>query len=327
MPFLRAGDNAAMYPAVMTIAGYREADDRTVNEVFGWLFRMFTLSAGHMTDYRVDLGTALTMAGRSEFDRLLKLCVRAKLIEKVRHDGEQMLRLIEDPEFLHVRLKAEVEWERQQRLDASDPRLTIPVRARDGDACRYCGIVVYWRGRRSNRSGSLDHVTPGAPAVLDQFVVACQGCNSGLRDAAGSERAHLRPPPAVPFYSAHTAEWLTRNGHPVAASDDTLRPALADTAPLRPASADPAPTSDPAPPDPAHSDPAEAGPRAPSSDPVMDEAVRNAISLTKESHSVGSGLDGPGRVSLGTAQPPTRPKRSPRGRAARGRPRDGSWTK
>lgn len=319
MPFLRAGDNSAMYPPIMGIAGYREADDRTVNEVFGWLFRLFTLSAGHMTDYRVDLGTAVTIAGgREPFERLLKLCVRAKVVQRVRHDGEAMLRLVEDPEFLHLRLKAEVEWERQQRQDAQDPRLTIPVRLRDGDACRYCGIVVYWRGRRSTRSGSLDHVEPGAPAVLDQFVVACQGCNSGLRDVAGAERAHLRPPPAAPFYSAHTADWLTRNGHPVAASDDTKRPALADPAPQRPASADNAPTSDPAP----------AGHRAPSSDPVMDEAVRNAISLTKESSSMGSGRDGPGRVSLGTAQPPSRPKRSARGRSARGgRPRNGSWTK
>ena len=51
MPWARLGDNAATYPKLMQIAGYRGADDRAVNEVRGWLLACATQSAGHLTDY------------------------------------------------------------------------------------------------------------------------------------------------------------------------------------------------------------------------------------------------------------------------------------
>jgi hypothetical protein len=46
------------------------------------------------------------------------------------------------------------------------------------------------------------------------MVVACKSCNSELRDLAGLERDTLNPPPEQPYYSAFTAEWLTKNGRP-----------------------------------------------------------------------------------------------------------------
>ena len=63
MPWLRAGDNAATHPSVMALLTVRGADDRTANEVFGFVMRCAMQSAGHMTDYRVDLGTAHLLAG------------------------------------------------------------------------------------------------------------------------------------------------------------------------------------------------------------------------------------------------------------------------
>lgn len=243
MPWTRTGDNAATYPKLMVTAGLRGADERTVNEVAGWLWRCAFQSAAHMTDYAIDMGTAW-MLGGARTEELIALCTKAGLLSEVRTAGVRSLKLIEDPEFIHIRLRKEVEWERVQRRDTRDPRLRVPVLLRDGDQCRYCGVVVMWRGQTSNRSGCLDHRVPGEAGTPDTMVVACMRCNSSRNDnPQWDDDNPIQPPPASPLYGRHTAAYLTQHGHPTVESVGNPQrhatPKSADTAPqsVRPAAA------------------------------------------------------------------------------------------
>lgn len=197
----------------MSVAGLQGSDGRSVNEVFGFVSRLAMLSAAHLTDYVVDAGT-VAMIGGANTDELIRLCVKVGLLKKCRVDGMTAYKVVDDPDFLHLRLKAEIEWQRQQQADGKNERLTVPIRLRDGDLCRYCGVMVMWLGRPSPNSATFDHLNPGEAATVDTLVVACRGCNSGLRDIAGREHEHLKAAPAEPYYSEFTAEWLNNRGHP-----------------------------------------------------------------------------------------------------------------
>lgn len=214
MPWARLGDNAATYPKLMQIAGYRGADDRAVNEVRGWLLACATQSAGHLTDYVVDAGTAALFGG-ARTKVLVKWCVQAGLLTPIKVGGATAWTIINDPEFIHIRTRAEVEWDRQRDLDVRNTGLTVPVRLRDGDNCRYCGVLVQWRGRKSNRSAEYDHREPGVAATLETYVVACRRCNGARQANLQWDDDHpLRPAPVSPRYGATTAAFLTDNGYP-----------------------------------------------------------------------------------------------------------------
>jgi len=241
MPWIRSGDNAATYPPLMSIAGMRGADERTVNEAAGFVFRCAFQSGAHMTDYLVDVGTAY-MIGGARTDELLRLCQRAGIFTEVKDKGLRYFKLIEDPEFIHIRLRKEIEWERQQRNDTRDPGLRAPVLLRDGDQCRWCTKRVEWRGRTTNRTGTLDHLHPGQPGTVETMVVACKACNSARQANPQWEADHpLLAAPRAPLYGRWTAEYLTENGYPtepnIGPSDATqqpqARPSGADTAPER----------------------------------------------------------------------------------------------
>jgi hypothetical protein len=272
----------------MQVAGDPSADERTVNEVAGWLWRCSTLSGAHTTDYVVDYGTAL-MLGGSRTEELVRLCVAAGLLTPTTTaKGHRAWLIIQDPEFIHIRLRDEIEWERQQRNDTRDPALVVPVRRRDGDTCRWCGVLVQWRGKKTNRTGTLDHLKPGEAGTVDTLVVACLGCNSARKDNAElwDDNHQLRPAPTAPLYGKWTAKLLTENGWPTEAnvrSDDAApHEAAADTAPrqgVRPAAP---PAARPAP---------ELGPKSPA----------NSTAQVDRSSPAGSG-----RVSLGSGNhPPT----------------------
>lgn len=299
----------------MRAAAAPGADGRSVNEVFGFFFRLATQSAAHTTDYVVDAGT-VQMFGGANADTLVRQCLKIGLLSKTRIDGLPAYRLLNDPEFIHIRLRSEVEWERQQRSDTSDPRLSVPVRARDGDHCRYCGVMVQWRGRTTTRKGTLDHLDPAEPAKVDTLVVACKGCNSELRDQAGLERETLRPAPTAPFYSQTTAEWLTKNGRPTAPTEAPRRPGsqpdTADHAAPSPNGHRPGSQPDTAPPPADPSDPAPAGHREPASTEMRAHAPPKSFPVTAGMSSAGSGRDGfrAGTGSgSGTARSGKRPRR------------------
>lgn len=237
MAWQRSGDTGATYPPLMAVRGDRRSDDRTINEVAGFLWRLSMQSGAHLTDYVVDVGTVEMLGPATRASELVRLCVKQGLLTKVPGG----YRIVQDPDFIHLRLRAEVERERQQRGDTADLALTVPVRRRDGDHCRWCGIGVVWPGRKTKRSAELDHLHPdkldaGIPTTVDDLVIACRGCN---RTRAGNraewDSAHtLRPVPVRPFYTGWTADFLTENGYPTQPSSDSARPA-------------PAPGADPAP--------------------------------------------------------------------------------
>lgn len=234
MPWLRSGDNAATHPIVMRVLAANPRDDRAVNEVFGYVMRCALQSAGHVTDYVVDLGTAY-MFGGARTDTLIELAAEAGYWRRIEHNGLPALRIVDDPEFIHMKLKAEIEWEKQARADAANPALTVPVRLRDGDACRYCGRIANFRPgvRKGGLAGTYDHREPGKPATIETFVVACKSCNSGRRDADNADAKYpLRPAPARPYYSVHSADWLRGYDHEVTPTEN-LRPGIRPDPALR----------------------------------------------------------------------------------------------
>lgn len=98
----------------------------------------------------------------------------------------------------------------QRKRALMNPAITVPVRLRDGDECRWCGIVTWWgtRGRTSVRSGAYDHVRAGEVVSVETTVVACASCVAKRRDPRRGQLMPLVPAPAVPFYSAATVAWL-----------------------------------------------------------------------------------------------------------------------
>lgn len=318
MAWVRSGDTSATYPLLMSVVGVDGADGRSVNEVFGFVSRLAMLSAAHLTDYVVDAGT-VAMIGGENTTALLALCTKVGLLKRCKVSGMVAYKVIDDPEFLHLRLKAEIEWERQQQSDGRNESLTVPIRQRDGDLCRYCTNVVMWRGRTSPRSATFDHTEPGEAGTVDTMVVACRGCNSELRDMTGREREHLKPVPPNPYYSEFTADWLTDRGRPTA---PTPRPDnQSDNAPRKSRkkpsgqradnqSATASSDSDPAP---------DVGHRAHATGPEVPferHSERDPVAI--RSSNAGQGRVGSGNEPLSGSRTTNagsrRPKRSPRGR-------------
>lgn len=213
MAWIRVSDTAAFYPALLGVAEHDTADERSVNEVFGWWLRLATLSAQHLTDYVVTYAVVLQVSGtRAEADRLIALAEFAGLLATTTLDGgRRAVTLLNDPEFVHLKTSEEVAWEKKRREDNGNPGVTVLVRLRDGDACRYCGKVVNFRARTGKLAGTYDHRPPGQPADAERSVVACSSCNA-TRGNAPLEVADallpLLPVPAEKYYHAGTRDWF-----------------------------------------------------------------------------------------------------------------------
>ena len=251
MPWLNLGDLFATHPFVMALMRVVRADERTTNEVTGFVTRCGSQAAGHMTDYRVDLGTA-TLMGGARAELLLRQAVEAGMMTCHGRGKARFWRIVEHDDFLHMRSAEEVEWDRQRKRDAANPELTVPVRVRDGDSCRYCGQVVFWSNRKGGRGGTYDHREPGKPATVLTYVVACRACNSSRKDdPAADERMPLRPAPDAPYYSESTVKWLRGQGVTVHPTDppkggttSNLRPGTAAAAPDNAHPLRPSPSTD-----------------------------------------------------------------------------------
>ncbi len=59
-----------------------------------------------------------------------------------------------------------------------DKNARAAIKERDGDGCRYCGVEVNWKDRRSPAGGTFRLVDPEGPNEVTNVVVACRGCDS-----------------------------------------------------------------------------------------------------------------------------------------------------
>lgn len=213
MAWVRWGDNSHDHPILMNVSDFEDFDDRLLNEVHGFISRCASASGSHSTDYVIKHGTAVMIAGSSRVNKLVEVAKFAGYMTEIEHQGRKAYKLVDnDHDFLHLRLKAEIDWEAQRKKDNSNPAKIVPVRMRDGDACRWCGCVVNWGTRSGGRNGTYDHLVPGEEATVDTYVVSCGSCNASRGDGSnpGGFR-ELLPVPDKPYFSPHTIAWIASN--------------------------------------------------------------------------------------------------------------------
>lgn len=314
MPWQKSSDTAATHPKFMQIRAISGCDARTTNEVVGFLWRCSVLSAQHKTDYLVDLGTA-EMVGGPRTPALVRVAKRAGLLSDVRIEGLRGYRLTDDEEIWHIRSRRELEWESQRKRDNSDPGLKVPVVLRDGDQCRWCGVLTQMRGRTSARTFTLDHLEPGQAGTVDTMVVACLRCNTSRQDNPRWDDDHqLRPAPGAPLYGKWSADYLTNNGYPTQQNvyDDGERPAPATASGTAPTSVRPARAAAA---DTAHRRDAQRGPGETQAD-LDIQSRSNDIAALPGVGPVGSGRDGSGTGRVGPGRGRRRGRRGRGGRVA-----------
>lgn len=101
-----------------------------------------------------------------------------------------------DHNFTADAVKERRAWDVNRKALYSNPGLVGAIRARDGDACRYCGRTVNWHDRRGALGGQYDHVNPRGENTLTNVVVACRGCNNKKGGRTPEQaRMALRPAP------------------------------------------------------------------------------------------------------------------------------------
>lgn len=98
------------------------------------------------------------------------------------------------------RIAEEVQHDREP-ANSRFLRLFAPARLRDGDNCRWCGVLVSWRGPRSARSGGYIHRAENSELGP---LVACRAC---IRAGDG---APPRPAPLNPRFGEVTRALLAQ---------------------------------------------------------------------------------------------------------------------
>lgn len=348
MVYALVGDDAATNPKVLRADDLPEADDRLVNEVFGFVMRCATNSGAHLTDYFIAR-SATRLFGGPRAPELCEIAARCGYwTAHTTDDGHTGYLLADEPTFIHLRLKSEVEWDRQRKRDNANPKLTALVRLRDGDACRYCGRSVNFTHRNKGRAGTYDHNPPGVAATVDTMFVACWSCNSGRRDHPHRDQAYpLRPEPDRPLYLPNTVPWLETHGHTVEPTDPdsplwrqlqrahALPPALSQTADIPAPRPDRKPAAGPRPENTRPANPADTAthprpepssdtatvrqaPRPPARPPrstgdLQIASARSADPVAPVSKHAGSGREGPVRGGAGQVGSGRRAKRARRG--------------
>ena len=227
MPWLKVSDTAAQHRIVWRALEIPGASMQSMWSLFGQVLALAIEAAAFKTDYVVERGSVLKLTGTPEaaekFIADAMFC--GYLTDKVPlEDGRIAYKLVEDEDLFHMRLREEIDWENRRRNDTRNGALIVPIRARDGDACRWCGNVVYWGNQKGGRGATYDHLNPGVPAETpEDMVVACRSCNSSRKDNAGWA-VDLLAAPKTPYFSAKSAAWLTENGVPTKASAPSDKP-------------------------------------------------------------------------------------------------------
>ncbi len=227
MPWLKVSDTAAQHRIVWRALEIPGASMQSMWSLFGQVLALAVEAAAFKTNYVVERGSILKFTGTPEaaekFIADAMFC--GYLTDQVPlDDGRIAYKLVEDEDLFHMRLREEIDWENRRRNDTRKTSLIVPIRARDGDACRWCGHVVWWGDRKGGRGATYDHLNPGVPAETpEDMVVACRSCNSSRKDNAGWA-VDLLPAPVKPYFSAKSAAWLTENGVPTKASAPSAKP-------------------------------------------------------------------------------------------------------
>lgn len=353
MAWLKQGDAAANHPIVLAAVEMEDADDRILNECFGFVGRCATQAAAYEQDYIITVGTARHMAGSlSRYNALIKAAKYCGYLTEVEVeiDGEKRkaFKLVEDNDLFHMILKAEREWNNQRKRDTRNPELTAKVRARDGDACRYCGKSVAWGDTKSGRGATYDHINPGQGGTVDTLVVCCRECNGRRGDDPDSTWKTL-PVPAEPLYGPATVAFLKKHGTPIQPSytrtPTTPTPANGQAteqhtveqpqpaAPEEDTATEATPgqsTASTATPEPDQEPPAATAPPAATDTPPTTKPKTDLGQRAPGSGFVGTGRDGTGQAGKGSAgqggaarpEPQAQSKTKPRRRRPRTRGRN-----
>jgi hypothetical protein len=209
VPWLRVGDTFAHDPR--TTAPTAERDPRLVNELAGFVVRCASEAAAHVTDFRIDYATIVAVAGgMSEAERLITLAVKYKLFTA---SGDDAWALVDDPKYLHMRSKTDVENDNVRSRDSRNDALYLEALLRDGDNCRFCGCAAVWYDQKTGRGRTMEHINiNNQPTRLHEYVVCCR------HDQNNPERPALLPAPKDPVYGRHAqAEVKKRTGRSVRA--------------------------------------------------------------------------------------------------------------
>ncbi len=75
-------------------------------------------------------------------------------------------------------VEEKLDWDRRRKALYAIPGLVDAIRRRDKDRCRYCGVDVNWKDRRSPKGGTYDHVQPRGDNSYENVVVCCHRCNA-----------------------------------------------------------------------------------------------------------------------------------------------------
>ena len=227
MPWLKVSDTAAQHRIVWRALEIPGASMQSMWSLFGQVLALAVEAAAFKTDYVVERGSILKFTGSPDAaDKFIADAMFCGyLTDQVPlEDGRIAYKLVDDEDLFHMRLREEIDWENRRRNDTRNGALIVPIRARDGDACRWCGHVVYWGNQKGGRGATYDHLRPGVPAETpEDMVVACRSCNSSRKDNAGWA-VDLLPAPKTPYFSAKSAAWLTENGVPTKASAPSAKP-------------------------------------------------------------------------------------------------------
>lgn len=309
-------DTFANHPVVLKPLELPEADERIVNEVAGAVLRCMAQVAALEGDYVVPMGMWRQTAGFARAEELARVAVFSGYMIRVETDeGLPAFRLVENRDLFNMIPRTARDWANQRRRDARNMDLVIPVRTRDGDACRWCSNVVIFGDQKSGRGGTYDHLQPGKQATVETFIVSCRSCNSARQDDLESWNKPLLPAPTQPYYRDTTVTLLAKHGVAVTSSEKpSPRPApsgqtngaqaaahsattpapAVQTPEQKPAQApEPGPSKDA--PSAAESSPGESRPKT---------AVTDSVMQGREGSGQGLGQEGPGKAGSRDTPPP-----------------------
>lgn len=224
MAWMKWSDTSAEHPNFARLYDLEYFTPGLKRELVGFIFECAAHSALHFTDYLIEEGVVKRAGGMesdpagyfaSNWEKMLDACQRTGFFTATYKKGGRLAyKMLEDADgFVHLIRKDEADWNKGREKDLNDTQLKGKVRLRDGDQCRWCGVIVNFDARTGGRAGTYDHansqvVANGDPAKM---YVSCRTCNQKRGDGK-NWNIKLRPAPVNPYYSPSTVEQLASWG-------------------------------------------------------------------------------------------------------------------